>query len=475
MAGGPQMRPNGGGPTVTPPTKSAPKPAPISPQQAAINARTRAQANSSSGIPKPNLRYPVPTGVPTPTRGVPDLRPVAPIVNTNPAGSVPTVPSNYSSLFNTILQKALKLYQSPNPAAKSLLQPNAILGNLGSSVIDPTQIGNDAGLGYDAQIAGLNANLQTTKDQNAQDQADIQNWYNQVSGAQTKAAASNASELANQLSGQSDAAQAFMNALGGSASGGAAGIANASDIASAALRAMGVSQSNFDTNMAGVDNLAGAQQLANEQTAGQNRLTDLMNQIAQAQGDKAAAVAQAKDNAEQTQFGQLSNLAQLKANLAGNLYNEKAGLRQEQLSELGGLSNAVLGTALAGPQIQGAELSNALAAGNVAARTISNQGLKAQINSFIQQNGGAGNVSIGQLNPGTRSQVESMLTTKGGNYVNASGGLKLSPLMIKNQVMNQLTAGMGFKANDPQLTAFANNVLAQILTPARLKAWNAAH
>lgn len=417
---------------------------------------------------QPNLRYAVPGKV-DPTTGAPMSTGV------NPAGNVPAIPGNYGSLFQSILQKALALYNQPNPAANSLLNPGSIMGGLNGAVIDPNQVGQDAGLAYDTQIGQLNKNYNTTVAQNAQDLKDIQSWFDQVGATQKDAAASNAAELAAQLKGSGDAANAFINAIGGSDNAGSAGIANASDIAQAGLRGIGLSQSNFDNNMAGIIGLDTAQQVANEKTAGANRLQSIMDQIAQAKSGQTAAEAQAKDNAEQTKFGELGTLAQLKANLMGNLFNEKNSLQSQKLANLAGLSNTILGTALAGPQIQSAEIGNQLAAGNVAARTISNKGLSAQVAQVVNANGGAGNVSISALQPGTRAQVQTMLTSKGGQYVNASGGLTMPPLAIKAAVMDQLTHGMGFKAGDPQLVQFVNDTLNQILTPTRVSAWRKAH
>lgn len=395
----------------------------------------------------------------------------APFVN--PAGAVPGVPGQYQNLFNSVLQQALKLYSTPNAAANSLINPNAILSGIAGSEINPTQVGNDAGLGYDAQIAQLGRNYGTTQNQNAQDIADIRNWFQQAANTQSSGAADNAKAFAQQLAGQQDAASAFMNALGGSASPGAAGIANAADIASAGLRGEGLANTNFDNNMKGIVALDQAQQLQNEQTAGTNRLQSLMDQIAQAQGQKSAAVAQAKDNAQQALFGQKSSLAQLKANLVGNLFNEKQGLRQQKLSELGGLSNTILGTALAGPQIQGAELNNQNAAASAAGRTIANMGSMAQIKAFIAQNGAAKN-DISSAPLSVRNGILGQYSQKGGPFVNAVGDLKMPPNAIKSALRTQLTSSLGLQPG-PGLESFLNGLVQAIVTPLRVKNYDKAH
>lgn len=387
--------------------------------------------------------------------------------STSPAGSVPPLPGNYQQIFNNILQTALGLYNSPNPAANDLLSPAQLMSGISSSFIDPNQVGTDAGLGYDALLSQLNRNYSTTQSQNTQDLADIKSWFKQAANTQASGAAQNAKDFAAQLSGSQDAAKAFMDALGGSANPGAAGIANAASIANAGLLAQNNATTTFDNNMKGIVGLDQAQQLANEQTAGANRLQTIMDNIAQTQGQKSAAVAQAKDNAMQTLFGQKMSAAQLKANLVGNLFNEQSGLRQEKLNELGGLANTVMGTALAGPEIQGAELGNQNAAATVAGRVISNQGIAKEVASL----GGAGNADISQANPGTRQQIQSIFQ---GRFLNPDGTLKMAPSAIPAMIVSELRSVQGWK-NNSALQAFAKGLYRDLVTPNRVAAYNKAH
>lgn len=382
--------------------------------------------------------------------------------------------TNYSKMFQQTLSKAQQLYKSPIGAANAELNPSAIVAGMKNAYVDPTQVGNDAGLGYDAAIHQDQTNYTNTEGQNAQNLKDIADWYAQVANTQQRGAADNAATLAQQLSGEGDAAHGFLNAIGLGANSGAAGIANAADIASAGLRGIGLAGANFDNNMRGVVSLAGTQAKSNEQTAGTNRLQAIMGQISSDKMNKAAAIAQARDAAQQTLFGQKGDVANLLSNLQGNLFNEKMGVRQERLSELGQLSNQILSTALAGPQINAAKLNNQMTKGDIAARTLANKQVAAQTKAYVKSakasGGGAtwANAPLAVTN-GIRGQI----LQHGGEFLSANGSLKVAPPQVKAS-LSRMFQELGFK-NGPALQREINLMSKTILSPQAVAKWDAKH
>lgn len=382
--------------------------------------------------------------------------------------------TNYSKMFQQTLQKAQKLYKSPIGAANAELDPGAIVKPMQNSYVNPSQVGQDAGLGYVAAINQDQANLKSTTAQNAQNLKDIADWYAQVANTQQQGATANAATLAQQLAGETDAAHGFLSAIGLGANRGAAGIANAADIASAGLRGIGLSQSGFDNSMKGIVSLAGTQAKSNEQTAGTNRLQAIMNQIASDKADQAAAEAQARDQAQQTLFGQKGDVANLLSNLQGNLFNEKMGVRQEKLSELGNLSNQILSTALAGPQIKGAKLNNQLMRGDVAARTLQNKQVAAQTKAYIKSAKASGNgATWGNAPLSVTNGIRGQILQRGGEFIGANGNLKIAPPQVKAS-LTRMFKELGFK-NGPALQREINLMTKTILTPKALAKWNKKH
>lgn len=377
--------------------------------------------------------------------------------------------------FNQIVKSALKLYKSPIAANKSLIDPAAILGPLQGSYIDPNQVGQDAGMAQQANIDALTGNVGTIKAQNAQDLQDIQDWYNQAQGTAASGAQNNAAALAQQLAGLGSADQGLLNAIGGAANPAAPGIINSAAIGNAGLAGIGQAQSGFDNSMKSILALDQADQLRNEQTAGTNRLTDVLNAIAGAKTQQASDVANAKDQALQNLFGEKNTVANLASNLQGNLFNEKMGVRQERLSELGGLSNTILGAALAGPQIAQAKLGNAQARAALQGQKIQNKGLQAQIKAYTgKANATGGGGAYWQDAPlSVTNGLRSQILSPGGEYIGSGGGLKVPPPAVKAQLTRQF-AELGFK-NSPALKREINMLTQTIVTRRAVAAWDAKH
>ena len=388
-----------------------------------------------------------------------------------PSSSAPSG-ANYNNLFSSLLAKALGLYNTPNPAANDLINPQGIIGGLSGSLINPNQIGNDAGLAYDAEIQALQNQQQQQAGLNATALKNIQDWFTGLIGTQKNATADDAAALSQAVASNKDSTNAFISAIGGNASQGAGLVGSAGAIAGAGLLGQGQAQANFDNNMVNVLGLAGEQAAANQQQQGNLAIQNILNQITQAQGQKAGAMAQARDQAQMDLFGQKSQLASLAANLEGNLYNEQMGLRQSKQTDLSNLSNMILASAMAPSQIQNALLGNQLGQAKVTQAGLQNQALQAEINAYT--NGGSGsNTSISSAPLKIRQGILTQVTTPGWNFINTSGGLKVAPSTIKGQIKSYLTS-LGL-TNDAALNQYVNQLYAQVATPARVAAYNKAH
>lgn len=381
---------------------------------------------------------------------------------------------SYQQVLAQTMAKAQKLLKSPMGAANTELDPQSIVDPMQNSYVNPGQVAHDAGLQYDTQINQLQGNYGTTQRQNAQDLQNIMDWYNQAGQTQAQGAADNAATLAQQLAGQDSAAHGLLAAIGGSANAGASGIVNANDIASAGLRSLGQVQSNFDNNMKGVIGLDAATQKQNEQTAGTNRLQAIMNQIASAKSDQTAAEATARDAARSQLFDQKGTVANLLSNLQGNLFNEKMGVRQQRLSELGTISNQALSSALAGPQITGAKLQNQMTRGDIQARSIQNKQLNAQTKAYVKsQKNSAGGATWANAPLSVTNGMRQQILSHGGDYFKANGQLKMPPGAVRAALTRQFKE-LGFKS-DASMNNYINQMFHTMVTPAAVKAWNQAH
>lgn len=375
--------------------------------------------------------------------------------------------------FNSIVRQAIKLSKSPIAANRSLINPQAIVAPLLGSYIDPNQVAQDAGNADQAGIDALIGNLGTTKAQNAQDLKDTSDWFGQAQNTAAQGATDNATALAQALSGSNSAAQGLLSAIGGQANPAAAGLVNSADIANAALQGIGAAQTGYDNSEKGILSLDAAQQLQNEQTAGSNKLQDILNQISGAKTQQAADENTARDNAAQQLFSQKSSVANMLSNLQGNLFNEKMGVRQERLSELGGLSNTILGAALAGPQLAQAKLGTAQAKLALKGAQLQNKGLQAQIKAYTTKGNASGgaywqNAPLSVTN-GLRSQVLS----PGGEYIKANGNLKIAPPAVKASLTREF-ATLGFR-NSPALQKEIDLLTQTILSKRSVSQWDAKH
>jgi len=210
---------------------------------------------------------------------------------------------------------------SLNPMALLTGMVTALMrGGSPNQLLDPNSLSDAAAAPSTALAGQLQSALDGLPDAKAQALANIENWYGQVTSAE-KSAANKDSTMANDLaSAMSDNAKGIASGLGGSAMAGSAQIGAMGANDSNAMKAIGASDASLADELAPIFALstAGAKNMMSGKY--DSAKTDLLNQLATANGqasaDKAAALMSIVGANNKTRQDNFSNEAGLLNTLA---------------------------------------------------------------------------------------------------------------------------------------------------------------
>ena len=248
--------------------------------------------------------------------------------------------------------------------------------------------------------------------QAAQNEADVRNWYNQVTGAQKAAGTADARDIAQGVNATDAQTKALVNSLGGSANQGAGLAAAAGENAAGTLAAIGASQQGLDSELAPILAAQAAQQKTNQRNIDQTKQADDLQALQNLQGQEGNAQTNAQ---EQLQSANNSlDQARQQALLQIQQYNNSLA-QQKYQNQLGLLSTQVAA------QMNGVNMAKDAAEANY-------------YQARAAAAGGSGGRSASQLNDVQR-QLMAALGSKGMIVSPSSGVYKLAPGVTPGQAL----------------------------------------
>lgn len=248
--------------------------------------------------------------------------------------------------------------------------------------------------------------------QAAQNEADIANWYNQVTKDQSNAAQNDAVDTKQGVDATNAQTQALIQSLGGSANQGSGMAAAAGQNASGTLQAIGASQQGLDSELAPILAAQAAQQKTDQRNLDQTKLANDQQLLQNLQGQEGNAQTTAQ---EQLQSANNSlDQARQQALLQIQQYNNSLD-QQKYQNQLGLLSTQVAA------QMNGVNMAKTAAEANY-------------YNSRAAAAAGSGGRSASQLNDVQR-QLMAALGSKGIIVSPSAGVYKLAPGITPQQAM----------------------------------------
>ena len=266
---------------------------------------------------------------------------------------------------------------------------------------------------YGSQISDANLQLQRDPLQNAQNEKDVQDWYNQVLGAQHAAGNADTAATKAGVDSQNAITQALVASLGGSSNQGAGEAAAAGLNGSNTLQAMGLAQSNLDNELAPILQAQAAQQKVNQAHVDQAKLQTDQQALSDLQGQRGNAEVAAQMQLQ----GSNNSLAQARQSALQNILQYNNTLGQQKFQNQLGLSDAEIAAMMNGVTI---------AKNNAEANYYNARAAHA--------GQGAGNTP-GQLNE-IQSALIGALGSKGLIVSPGSGVYKLAPGVTPGQVQS---------------------------------------
>jgi hypothetical protein len=175
--------------------------------------------------------------------------------------------------------------------------------------------------------------------QNAQNEADVSNWYNQALQAQQNAGTQDATATKQGVDATNAQTQALVQSLGGSANQGSGEAAAAGQNASGTLQAIGASQQGLDSELAPILQAQAAQQKTNQANIDSTKLQNDQQVLQNLQGQEGNAetgaqmqLQSANNSIDQARQSALMNILQYNNSLGQQKYQNQLGMMSAQIA-----------------------------------------------------------------------------------------------------------------------------------------------
>ena len=192
---------------------------------------------------------------------------------------------------------------------------------------------------FQPQINDAQLTVNRDPAQAAQNEKDVQDWYNQVLAAQGNAANADTAATNAGVGSINDATKALVASLGGSANQGAGEAAAAGQNGASTLQAIGNSQSGLDQELAPILAAQAAQQKTNQanidqtkQANDQQMLSDLQGQRGNAETTAQMQLMSANNSLDQARNAALMNILQYNNSLGQQKFQNELGLTDAQIA-----------------------------------------------------------------------------------------------------------------------------------------------
>jgi len=285
-----------------------------------------------------------------------------------------------------------------------------------------------AGLQFDREIGETRLAGERMTRTNAQNEADVKNWFGQVLKSQGTAATRDAAINEAAVDSVRDAGAAILSGIGGAANEGASTVGAANAAAVGTLEALGANQEAFNADLRPLLEAEKAGALSREQAMGTARAQELSTRLAALEGERGQAKA-----GFQFQVDQANNaIRDTRAQRALEIRQANNSIAQQNFQNALALANAQLGAAVTGINIEKGLAD--LAAGPNGGKATSYPFAKAP----VSQRNDAYNQALSSI------MVDGTLTTSVPRAV---------------QLVNQVLAGYGWSRKNPAVMALRNQIL----------------
>lgn len=311
--------------------------------------------------------------------------------NTNKNKNRTAKPTVQKNPIDELILKAIQNLNNPPSYQNNSL--NRILSSIQSSLIDPTKYAESlANAQYDSSIARLERERADIPEDLARNLQQIQDWYGQVETDFNLGQERLDQASAQGIAGIQDAAQGFVEGLGGESNPASALIGTAAQQSIGGLSNMRLADQIYDADMVPAIGLQRTQSLVNEQRYMNDLARDLLEEITgltREKGEKKSALMQ---EGKANRFNQLLSLAGLTSEMESSRLGYGQAQTKNTLDTIATLVNAMATQSMLPIELQKGILGNQLT--------------QAQIGETI--------ANIGRINADTRKTLAELTADTGG-------------------------------------------------------------